>query len=109
MNKNKNININNKNNVNNIKNKLFKFFLILITVMIFLNKSILAIENTSFADGSKDITAIIITVCVSLAVALIFLAIAIIVKINSLKKAADIINEYIRTYGMPKPKDKYYE
>lgn len=95
--------------MSNIKNKALKVIVILISILVFLNEKIFAIESAAFADGSKDITAIIIIVCISLAVALIFLAIAIIVKINSLNKAADIINEYIRTYGMPKPKDKYYE
>lgn len=88
--------------VKTIKMKSINKILIIYSIFkIFLNKNIYAIDINTFADSSKDLTGILLGVFIAIGIVLILLCIAIIVKINTLKKAADTINEYIRRYGHP--------
>lgn len=92
--------ISNKNNLKHIN--IIRSIIIFITIILMnLNKSIYAINVNTFADSSKDLTGILLTIFIAIGIVLILLCFAIIIKINSLKKAADIINRYIEKWGMP--------
>lgn len=96
------INLDNKEKTIKIKMKNINKILMIYTILkIFLNQNIYAIDINTFADSSKDLTGILLGIFIAIGIILILLCIAIIVKINTLKKAADTINEYIRRYGHP--------
>lgn len=86
----------------NKKNEIIKKSIYLFIFLKLININTYAIDASSFADGSKDLTGILLSIFISIGIILILLCIAIIVKINTLKKAADTINRYIEMYGMPK-------
>lgn len=100
-----------KDKINNVNKKektikkkninINKVLIIYSLLKIFLNQNIYAIDINTFADSSKDLTGILLGIFIAIGIVLILLCIAIIVKINTLKKAADTINEYIRRYGHP--------
>lgn len=89
------------------KNRVGKTIKIFFSIYAFILLNILniksfAVDSSSFADGTKDLTGILFSIFIAIGIVLIILCIAIIVKINTLKKAADSINKYISMYGMPK-------
>lgn len=86
-----------KNRVGKTKKIFFSIY-----AFILLNIKSFAVDTSSFADGTKDLTGILFSIFIAIGIVLIILCIAIIVKINTLKKAADSINKYISMYGMPK-------
>lgn len=95
-------NLDKKEKTIKIKMKNINKILIIYSILkIFLNQNIYAIDINTFADSSKDLTGILLGIFIAIGIVLILLCIAIIVKINTLKKAADTINEYIRRYGHP--------
>lgn len=85
------------------KNKnIFRLVIFFVIFMITNIQKNYAISLENIADGSKDITGFLIIALISVGIVLIFLAIAVLLKIKTLKKSADIIKEYIEKFGDPR-------